>query len=204
MPIGDVYRMSVQHDINGQRHANVLHFQDTLGTFGDPEFNLREQFDPTAGGDSVMNTMHAFMRGFSSFTNHSLTVQLISPTLGLPRTFGINHASLGALDSGLPTICQAGIIIQTAQGGRSGTGGFHLSGIVEGQSVGNDLNATATGNLQNIIDAFFDVFIADEATFLGFALGVWSRTLLTFFTATEMSFLTRIGSMTSRRPGTGI
>lgn len=207
MALLDVYRLSRTVILDGIRTVNVMHFQDTVGTFtpGTEENELMDAFDPVSGAIPDVNTrMIQLQRGYETVTPVGLTVQRIQPTLGFEVGRGFNK-TWNPVDrlTGLPQFSQLKLTFFSDLPGRSGRGGIYLAGIAEAQVLASTPEAALNTAAQNLVDAFIDAFTAPGPQFIGFTLGVFSRLLLEYHNLTSMSFASTVGTMRSRRVGVG-
>lgn len=205
MALGDIYRLIRTVEIDGQTCINVLHFADEAGGGEGREEALLNAWDPPAGTDPAVEDLYqGLQKGFTSYTQVSLSAQRIQPDEGEIVTRAFNRGKTPATDSGLPTFAQVRFILQSDRKDRSGRGGFFMSGIAEGATDGNAINGVLIPEIQNVIQAIENVFTADGLAFSGFVIGVFSRLLLEFFEATSISHATTLGTMVSRRVGHGV
>lgn len=205
MATGDVYRLIRTVEIDGQTCVNVLHFADVDGVGQDREEEVLDAWDPEPGTEpSPEDIYQTLQRGFTTYTQMSLSCQKIQPEEGEIVTRAFNRGKSIAQDSGLPTFAQMKYLLTTDLNSRSGRGGFYMSGIAESKTDGNSLNVAFIPEVQSFITAVESVFSADGAQFSGFVIGVFSRLLLEFNAAKVISHATTLGTMVSRRLGHGV
>ena len=203
MAIGDVYRLVRSVELDGQLHVNVLHFLQTLTVGVDPEVDLMadwdDEFVPTCPEKALLN----IQVGNSSIVQIGLTAQKILPVEGDLFGRAFESTPPAAVDTGLPTFASVKTTISTAQPGRSGRGGFFVSGIAEGHTTGNILGFGGTQVFSNFLEAIALVHSAGGAAYAGFTIGVLSRLLNDFYPSTSLSTNTILGTMRSRKAGVG-
>lgn len=203
MAIGDVYRLVRSVELDGQLHVNVLHFLQTLTVGADPETDLMDDWDDNFVPTCPEKLYQLCQAGYTSLVQVGLTAQKVLPIEGDLFGRGIESIPGAAVDSGLPTFASVKTTISTAQPGRSGRGGFFISGIPEGYTTGNVLAFGGTSAFDNFLGAIELVYSAGGAAYAGFTIGVLSRLLVDFYPATSLSANTVLGTMRSRKAGVG-
>lgn len=203
MAIGDVYRLVRSVELDGQLHVNVLHFIQTLAVGVNPETDLMDDWDDQFDATCPENALLRIQNGYTSFTQIGLTAQKILPEEGDLFGRGFESVVPAVTDSGLPTFASVKTTISTAHSGRSGRGGFFISGIPEADTIGNVLNSGGAGAFSDFLDAIALVYSAGGASYAGFTIGVLSRLLVDFFPATSLTTNTVLGTMRSRKAGVG-
>lgn len=209
MSVNDTTQLAVQGTVGGQTHIHTLHFR---------------YLDPTASEQGLIDLWQAnartAYRGMFSTNDSPVILLRASEVCGaLPLRAPVEEAEAGGNQTGtrvisaerLPSWLAAVVSERTAFAGKTRRGRFYIGGLFEDETTGNTLNSGYIAWVQAYVDAIMGTFGPSGTSNL-YRLVVYSRKLASVpgtqcqdssTVVTSMLVNANIGSMKSRKPGSG-
>lgn len=190
MPINDIYQAALRFSINGEKTANVLHFEQTSSDGSDPP-------NEDLANAIIEDIWPSYKAAISNdATLQSVAVKKISPAIGGSIIVSVNEPGSISSDT-IPPNGAAVVTLYSQTLSKQGRGRIYISGIPD--------NGQANGILDVAQMALF-VTLADKiiapvqaGTGATFQCGVWSTVGSAFHDFTDHMVRSTIRTLRSRR-----
>ena len=168
MPQGDIYRLTLFTQLDGQLLNNVLHFGDD-GTGATPQ-NLMSSFD-----NFITNSLKNVLSGQLTFLK--LRAQQIFPLFRDPEEMNCTTTAGVTTGDALPGMCAVVQTLRTGTASRRRRGRIYWPGISEGHHANGKLTSAAETAWGTMRTAFEGLYLGLTGGTSSWYLVVWSRVL---------------------------